>query len=351
MKTIQELILDVQDRISLPLDDDDRWSTTALVRAFNNALDDKLTPDLVAEGSNYLVHREVVALTANGNPVFPLNSVPLPKRAVGRALREVKYLPAGKTKIEDELNCPAISLEEKDMFSSESEIYGSSVPYVFLENDSLRLVGGDLAGSIVMYYSLEPSMLENIVNRYAKIIGYSFTPGVIYISAESAGTQWDTFCPSGQTKLFDIYLKSTGAILKSNIRALRSGNLYTLAVNDTQVTEFKQIFAYQTGGFPIETGYENDLILLPAGKSEFSTIPYEFDQLLVLYVCERVLESLGDTEGLQVVMAKIKETKDSVSRVTGNRLQGERRKLTDRRSIARIQRGQKWTRNYNKNHT
>jgi hypothetical protein len=352
MKTIQELILDVQDRISLPLDDDDRWNTSALIRAFNNALDDKLTPDLIAEGSNYLVHRDVVALTANGVPVFPLNSIPINKRAVGRALREVKYLPAGKTKIEDELNCPAISLEEKDMFSTESEIYGSSVPYVFLENDSLRLVGGDLAGSIVMYYSLEPSTLENTSKRYATITGWSGT--TITASSGDVNTTpsddsvWDAYFASG-TKFVDIYNKSTGAIIKPNVRVTRSGSSYTIAgLSDDEINQIK---VYQPGGFPVSGPYESELLLLPAGKAEFSTIPYEFDQLLVLYVCERVLESIGDTEGLGIVMGKIKETRDSISRVTGNRLQGERRKLTDRRSIARIQRGQKWTRSYTKNHT
>jgi hypothetical protein len=343
MKTIQELILDVQDRISLPLDDDDRWSTDALIRAFNNALDDKLTPDLVAEGSNYLVHREVIQLTANGSPAFPLNSVPIPKRAVGRALREVKYLPAGKTKIEEELNCPAISLEEKDMFSTESELYGSSVPYVFLENDSLRLVGGDLAGAIVMYYSLEPSTLENSSGKYATVSNWSNST----ITA-TAGAQWDTYQASG-AKFVDIYRKSTGAILKANVKVTRSGTSYT--IDGLSDEEIKQIQSHQEGGFPVSGPYESELLLLPAGKAEFSTIPYEFDQLLVLYVSERVLESIGDTEGLQVVMGKIRETKDSISRITGNRLQGERRKLTDRRSIARIQRGRKWSRSYIKNYT
>lgn len=347
MKTIQELIVAVQDRISLPLDDDDRWSTEAIVRAFNYALDDKLTPDLVSEGSNYLVHRDVIPLTVNGSPAFPLNSIPLPKRAVGRALREVKYLPADKTKIDDELNCPAISLEEKDMFGNESEFYGSSVPYVFLENDNLRLVGGDPKGSIVFYYSLEPSTLVNSSGKYATITNWSNST----ITA-TAGAAWTSYQAVSSTKFVDIYRKSTGAILKSNVKAQRTGtNSYT--ISELSADEIKQLQSNQPGGFDVDPlgPYESELLLLPAGESEFSTIPYEFDQLLVLYVSERVLESLGDTEGLQVVMAKIKETKDSISRITGNRLQGERRKLTDRRSIARIQRGQKWTRNSIKNYT
>jgi len=420
MKTIQDLILDVQDRISLPLDDEDRWSTAALVRAFNNALDDKLTPDLVAEGSNYLVHRDVIPLKVNGVSVYPLNSVPLPVRAVGRALREVKYLPAGKTKIEEELNCPAISLEEKDMFVESNDLYTSDVPYVFIENDNLRLVGGSSDGSIVFYYSLEPSTLQNTVGQYATITNWqipvsiivtttlnsanlttvtnpislnisagmpitgknipagstvtSVTSNSITISANAtatesnitatvqkneftatAGAAWDAYLPftpspNNTTKFVDIYRKSTGAILKSNVKLTRASSLSYTNIG-LSAEEITQLQSNQPGGFPVSGPYESDLLLLPAGKAEFATIPYEFDQLLVLYVCERVLESLGDTEGLQVVMTKIKETHDSISRITGNRLQGERRKLTDRRSIARIQRGHKWTRNYNKNFT
>lgn len=340
MKTIQELILDVQDRVSLPLDDDDRWSTAALIRAFNNALDDKLTPDLASEGSNYLVHREVFPLSVNGAPAYPLNSIPLPTRTVGRSLREVKFLPEGKTKIEDELNCPAISLEEKDMYANESDSYSSSVPFIFIENDSLRLVGGDSKGSVVMYYCLEPSTLQNTFGHYATIIDWQ---------TNITATSGDALPVYDSVQFVDIYRKSTGAILKANVRVTRSGTTYSNIVLDADT--IAQLKANQPGGFPVAAPYEPDLLLLPPGKSEFSTIPYEFDQLLVLYVCERVLESLGDTEGLQVVMAKIKETHDSISRVTGNRLQGERRKLTDRRSIARIQRGQKWTRNYNKTYT
>lgn len=344
MKSIQELILDVQDRISLPLDDDDRWSTTALVRAFNNALDDKLTPDLVAEGSNYLVHRDIFPLSSNSNPLYPLASIPLPKRAVGRALREVKYLPSGKTKIDEELNCPAISLEEKDMYGTEGDFPASSVPYVFLENDNLRFVGGNLDGSIVMYYSLEPSTLVNSSGKYATITSWSSST----ITATSAAA-WDTYQATGSTKFVDIYRKSTGALLKSNVRMARSGSSYT--ISGLSDDEIKQLQSNQAGGFPVSGPYESELLLLPAGESEFATIPYEFDQLLVLYVCERVLESLGDTEGLQVIMGKIQETRDSISRITANRLQGERRKLTDQRSIARIQRGQKWTRYYNNNYS
>ena len=349
MKTIQELILDVQDRISLPLDDDDRWSTGALVRAFNNALDDKLTPDLVSEGSNYLVHRDVVALKVNGVSVYPLNSIPLPVRAVGRALREVKYLPAGKTKIEEELNCPAISLDEKDMFVDSNDLYTSDVPYVFIENDNLRLVGGSSDGSIVFYYGLEPSTLQLTSGFYASIYDWQDDDRIY---AHSGGALWDTYAnPGPYDILVDIYRKSTGAILKSNVKISGVAGADTYLVYNMSPDERNQLKSFQAGGYSVDLPYDYDLLLLPAGKSEFATIPYEFDQLLVLYVCERVLESLGDTAGLEVVMTKIKETRDSISRVTGNRLQGERRKLTDRRSLARIQRGHKWTRNYNKNFT
>ena len=355
-RSIQELILDVYDKIRVPLDEDPRWSTPAIIRAFNAAMVDKLAPDLVAEGSNYLIHRDVLALTSNDTPVYPLNSIPLPRRAIGRALREVKYLPAGKTKMEEELNCPAISLEEKDMFAESNDLFTAEAPYVFIENDNLRLVGGKMDGSIVMYYSLEPSKLTATIGRYAKIQRWTGNTGggLTIENAPSGGSSWETFIGYGATKIVDVFCKSTGAVLKTNVKVTRGSSSDTYTIVGLSLDEVKQIKTNQTGGFPNNADivdYPPELYLVPAGECEFATIPEEFDQLLVLYVCERVLESLGDTAGLEIVMTKIKETRDSISRVTGNRLQGERRKLTDRRSLARIQRGHKWTRNYNKNYT
>lgn len=344
-KSIQELILDVYDRLNKPIEDDPRWTTNALIRLFNNVVTDKIAPDLVSEGSNYLIHREVLPLTISGAVVYPLNSIPLPKRAVGRALREVKYLPEGKTKIEEELNCPAISLDEKDMYGNESEFYGSSIPYVFFENDYLRIVGGDTKGSIVLYYNLEPSTFKNTVNQFVNITNWSGST----ITASAATTAWTSYIASGSSKFVDIYKVSTGAILKANVRVARSTDTYTITGLTTD--EITQLKTNQAGGFPVSAPFDSELMLVPAGECEFSTLPYEYDQLLVLYVCERISEAMGDTAALQTITAKIKETRDSISRVMGNRLQGERRRLTDRRSIARIQRGQKWTRNYNKNYT
>lgn len=355
-RSIQELILDVYDKIRVPLDEDPRWTTPAIVRAFNAAMVDKLAPDLVAEGTNYLIHRDVLPLTSNGTPVYPLNSIPLPRRAIGRALREVKYLPAGKTKMEEELNCPAISLEEKDMFAESNDLFTAEAPYVFIENDNLRLVGGKMDGSIVMYYSLEPSKLTATSGRYAKVQRWTGTSGggLMIENAPSGGSVWDSYISYGATKIVDIFCKSTGAILKTNVKVTRGASSDTYTIAGLTLDEIKQIKSNQTGGFPTNADivdYPPELYLVPAGECEFVTIPEEFDQLLVLYVCERIVESLGDTQGLQVILAKIQMTRDSISRVTGNRLQGERRKLTDRRSIARIQRGHKWTRNYNKNYT
>lgn len=353
-RSIQSLILDVYDTVRVPFDKDSRWSTAAIIRAFNNVMVDKIAPELVAEGSNYLVHRDIIPLTVNGSAVYPLNSIPLPRRAIGRALREVKYLPSGKTKLDDELNCPAISLEEKDMYSSDSDVYASSVPYIYIENDNLRFIGGDSNGSLVLYYSLEPSKLTATYGRYATITSWTAVSDINQINTAVAGADWSNYIATGASKLVDIFCKSTGAILKSNVLVSRStpgGAIYT--IYGVSSDELKQIRTNQTGGFPT-TGslinYPAELMLVPAGECEFVTIPEEFDQLLVLYVAEKISESLGDAEGLTIIKTKINETRNSISRVTGNRLQGERRRLTDRRSIARIQRGQKWTRNYNKNY-
>ena len=144
-RSVQSLILDVYDRLPISIDEDQRWSTSAILRTMNTVLVEKITPELISQETNYLVHREIFTLSN-----YPLRYIPLPKRALGRILRDVKYLPATGTTAEDEINCLMISLEEKDKYAKDPAFYNSIVPYVYVENDYLKFIGGSTTGSIVM---------------------------------------------------------------------------------------------------------------------------------------------------------------------------------------------------------
>jgi hypothetical protein len=89
---------------------------------------------------------------------------------------------------------------------------------------------------------------------------------------------------------------------------------------------------------PVVAPYTPEIYMIPAGKTQFSNIPYEFDSILVLEVCSRYCESMGDIANLEIIEKMIKKAYDSVAISMGNRLSSQRKRVTDPNNIGMWQR-------------
>lgn len=340
MKSVTELVLDVQDRASIPLNDDDRWSTDAVVRAFNSVITEQVSPKLIGLGSDFQIIRRIYPLQSGGVVNYPTLVIPLPKRAYGRAIREIKFIAAGATlDRKNEINVTQTSLAEFDAFQNMNWASGSwSSPMVYISGDAIHLLGdpATYTGNLVVYYHLEISEIVNKTSELAEITNITFNSGTgVTTFVAAAGSEWQTFMPNPSTKLVDIYRKPTGTILRPDVTLSRiSGTSYT--TSELTANEVAELKAYQEGNFPV-TVQSLDLLLLPAGQSQFSTIPYEFDSILVLETCSRILESLGDDQGLATVQAMLTKAYDSVAVSMGSRLSAQRKKVTDPRRLSTFQ--------------
>lgn len=335
MKSVDELIVSIQDRISLPITDEDRWSRAAVIRTANEVCQEQVMPKLIQEGGEYSVHRLVLPLQASGLPVFPNLRIPLPSRIYGRALREIKYISDqgnGTYNIWDEINVTQCSVAEADTY--ETSGYNGRNPMVCVVNDHIRMLGNPTSttGAIVLYYHLEISDIVDKTTEFASITNLSYSAGVTTITA-TAGAEYTTFQANPSVKFVDIYRKSTGAILRPDVRLSRTGatSFTTTDLTENDVNELK---TYQSGGTPVVSPYESELYLVPAGQCQFSTIPEAFDSILVLETCSRILESLGDVQGLGVVANMLKKAYDSITVSMGNRISGQQKKVVDNRSLA-----------------
>jgi hypothetical protein len=167
------------------------------------------------------------------------------------------------------------------------------------------------------------------------------------ITPASIGTDLNTYCPDGAGALFDVFKKSTGAIVRSDIWMMRNGSsFYTAALTSNDAQE---IMNYQQGGFngvngAITQGYANnpELVLCPAGQNIYTTLPKEADQLLIAAVTGRYLESLGDTEGLSVVKAQEAAIKKNLIKILGRRMIGECKVFVNRRGWRKFFVGSRW---------
>lgn len=340
MKTVSDLILEIQDRISLPINTDDRWDRAAVIRTMNSVCTEQLMPLLIGEGSDFNIIREIRPLLSNGVINYPTLRLPIPKRAYGRALRELKFIRTGATlERRNEQNIAQTSLAEADTYQNRNWTgSGFYTPMCYIEGDTIQMLGdpATINGNVVLYYHIEISDMVDKTSEFASITDMTYSNGTTTITA-SSGAEFDSFIGVGQTKLVDLYRWNSGAILDPDVKLTRTGTttFTTTDLTEAEVTEFK---GYQQAGMPVVAPYASDLYLLPAGQSMFSTIPYEMDSVLALETSCRILESLGDTEGLNVTQAMLKKAYDSVSLALGNRLSSQYKRVTDQRRLGQFQR-------------
>lgn len=350
MRSVSELITSIENRISLPLLSEDRWSRSAVILTMNEVQQEQVTPKLIQEGGEYLVHREVLPLQVGGQPKYPALRIPMPRRCYGRALREVKYVANQGNDIfkqRDEINVTWCSVAEADAY--ETEGFSFINPMVCITNDHVRLMGNPTSatGALVFYYHLEPSDIVDKTTEFASISNITWASGTATFTA-SAGAEYTVYQPDTTVKFVDIYRVSTGAILRPDVKLTRAGSSYT--TTDLTEDDVKELINFQNGGAPVVAPFVSELYLLPSGQSQFSTIPEAFDSILVLETSSRILESLGDTQGLEVVASMLKKAYDSISISMGNRLSGQQKRVTDNRNIAAYQRssnyGFRWNRRF-----
>lgn len=346
MKAFSELLDEVAQVASLPLEESDRWNRAEVLRAMNLAMTDKVVPELLRFNNEIGVVRDSYTLSSAAHPTM---RIPVPKRAYGRALREIKYLPVGQTSRLAEVNVTQTTLPETDVTYGPNFAYGWPFQF-YMEGDLVNLMvdPASATGTLVFYYFIRPSTLMDKTTEYGSVTNAAYSTGTFTFTVSSAGTEFDTYAGSnGTTKLYDVYRRSTGSILFHDIALLKTNSSFTttsaLGSDDAGFLE-----SFQEGGMPVAAPYTSDLVLLPAGQSQFSTLPEEFDPLLVYHTVSRILESMGDTEGLQVNEQRVQNCYANIANIMGSsRVKGEAKVIVNRRGLGDMQRwniGGRWWR-------
>lgn len=343
----------VRKRVTIPDTTSDIGSSADLLLFTQEELQNHVYQFITSLYEEFFIVKEVLPLqTSTQVVIYPNGVIPLPKRMWGRSIREIKYVDTDDTIT----NIPQIMLNDDDVLTP-------MLGYHFL-TDGIKLLADmdSLNGSIELHYTVSPSTLVNSATLHAPITSLSFIqPQVVVFGTPTAsvGADLSTYCPDAQTKLFDLYRVSTGALLAINIKATRqdivaTGQTFFAATGAFTEADAKEISMFQEGGF-FEAGntmntavYTPELYLVPAGQLGFTPIPSEADNYLVQTVSGRVLEALSDTEGLQVNEAKVNQIRDHLVHVLGTRsTNGETRKVVNRRGLRQwlnhsFLRGRRW---------
>jgi len=330
---ISDIITSVKNRVSVP--DAGPASQAAYLLEFVQAsLDEIVTPEIFSYNEEFNEHIEIVPLRdSSGNLRYPGGIVPFPSRAYGKNLREVKYRsPSGQL-----FNCPLISIEEIDLFqptTSTNYNYTGSFA-IAVRNDDLLLIASDatLFGQLEVTYSVKTPTLVNSATLHGSITNAIYSNGTTALTITSAGADFDAAFPVLSTRRLDVFRSSSGSWIELNLIATRTavGTVTTTGFTADQVTSLN---VYQTGGFSqITSGFPAELVLLPAERINYSPIPSEADNFLILATCSRVLEAVGDTEGLQVNEMKMEKMRKNLSKILAKRVTGKPKVIANRRGL------------------
>lgn len=334
-KLVSTLIESVQERAALPANND-RFTDDDIKDLLKEELEETVVPFMTSLVEEFFVYTKDVAMQdANSAAKYPDLLIPLPKRAFGRGLRDLQYIDSS----DNRHNIPFVAPEDKDRFHGAAVANYSAPEGFYFQNDSVKLIGAstNLTGSLEFSYYLKVPTLVDSDNLLAPVttITWDSVNEEAEITADTTSTtSGEGFTLSG-TGLYDLFNRTTGTYVALDLKATITGSgsstvFTTLNLDEDDVTQIKQ---NQEGGYPVAAPYSSDLVLVPQEMNPYTPIPIELDNLLVLATCSRILESLGDSEGLQISRALMESTKKTLAGVYENRIVGESRKVVNRRGI------------------
>jgi len=330
---ISEIITNVKRRASIP-DNQVSFTDADLLSFAQDAFNEVVYPEILSWNEEFFLVRDSIAVRNSSNELKLTNQIiPFPARCFGRELREVKYKNSSGALV----NVPMMNLEDQD-FGDGAYTYSftQAAPCMYVFGDEIRILGNldNLNGQFELTYPMKPQVLVNSATLHGSITNITYTSPTATFTIATNGADLETYFPAASvtTKIFDVMRRSSGTILFPNIAFSRGGatSLTTAALTENQILNLK---IYQAGEYPVAGGYDSDLYLMPANKTNYTPIADEADPYLVLAIVDRYLEAIGDTEGMQVNAAKMDKARKSIIKALAKRIVGEPKVITNRRGI------------------
>lgn len=305
--TTDELIRSIKVRAMVPINQD-TFTEADIINFINDEMMLGLIPSILIEREEYLVGPPHII------PIVPnISEYPLPERSIGNKLREVNY----RDEMGNEYEMTRVAVDDRYNYLMNT-ITTQNWKQFYVQGSSLTLfpkVGASPTGYLVMWYYLRPN---NLVKNDAvgTITSIDRTNGRITVSS----------------------LPSTFAVDHKYdfIKRKSPHNILSFDIPVTSINTASKSIAMDPELIPssLQVG---DIMAL-AGETNVPNVPTELHQVLAQRVACRILEGLGDSQGLQNAMAKLVEMESKTSIIIDNRVEGAPRKVVNRNNVAGVRR-------------
>jgi hypothetical protein len=188
-------------------------------------------------------------------------------------------------------------------------------------------VGPSAYGALTFYYYLRPNSLVKD-SAVASITAIDRQTGNITLSS----------IPSG----YSVYVSGSNNSVLSTfdfVKAKSAHNVLDIDININSVNSITRVVNIDPHKIPKDLEVGDYLTL--AGQTCVPNIPTELHTVLAQKVSQRVLEALGDTEGLNNATAKVMEMEDKLSSMLDNRVEGSPRKVVNRALMTGVARNRR----------
>lgn len=296
--TADRLIAGVKRRVTIPASQVLLQDADILAFA-DDMISSRIVPILESVNQEYFVRQEEIPLVA-GQSVYDI-----PYRAVGRALRDLKIQDANNNL----RNLAMIALEDAQVYDSSS----SSLGFYFI-GDKFRLVPDvpssiSVSQSILAWYRLPPNHLCKVAD--AALITSISSPNIVVSAVPStmiAGTSIDFIQAKSGSSILGMDVAITGV----------AGTTITFAADDIPDD--------------LQAG---DYISLAQTSPVINFVPNEMYSLIESYTATRVLQSIGDFEGLRVIAEDISVEEKNMKMMLEPRIDGEPTIIINRWGLVR----------------
>ena len=291
-----DLLTSIKRSISVP-SNQARYSDADIIAFANEEIQITVLPEILRLKEEYLVYTETTSIVANQA------NYQIPRRAVGRGLRDVQYQSSGA---DTKRNLPLISLEDRHLYNQTGEPVG-----YYMENDKIVLLPtpGSSTGTLEFMFVMAPSKVTPVNQSYV-ISNINRTTGEITVTSSIDGSL-------ASTQKWDFVSGSQANIVMNY-------DMTATSFSGTSIT-------FVTTDIPTDL-VAGDYVTL-AGESPFIALPQEVHPVVSAAAQCRVLEGIGDYEALKYAEDKRNRAMRAMKEALAPRNMGENKKIIDRNGL------------------
>lgn len=304
--TTKKLLVSIKRRCMIPTSQD-TFSDSDLIDFLNEEMQIGIVPKLLQMKEEFLVFDEYVRILPS------ISNYSVPERAIGSKLREVSYSDNSNSDYANEYEMTQIGVDERYNLWSTNTVETSNWKRFYMEGSDLVLfpsVSTNPVGYIRFFYHIRPGMLVND-SEVAVVSNIDRTTGTILLS--NAPTKFQS-----STQYDFIKSKSPHNIISIDRTAVAySTGAKTIQFDPNDIPSTLQIGDY----------------IAAAGESCVPNIPTELHAMLAQRVAQRVLEAIGDSQGLTNATNKLAEMENNMAVMLNARVEGAPRKIVNKNKM------------------